>query len=54
MVDKAKQNKKKFNKAIKENEIIQLNLEGKNLGPSDIKDFITSIRLTNFRDFRLK
>ena len=49
MVDKAKQNKKKFNKAIKENEIIQLNLEGKNLGPSDIKDFITSIRLTNLR-----
>ena len=37
MVNKAKQIRKKFNKGIDEDDIIQLNLEGKNLGPSDIK-----------------
>ena len=36
MVNKAKQIRKKFNKGIDEDDIIQLNLEGKNLGPSDI------------------
>ena len=49
MVQKGKTFRKKKNKTIDEDNIIQLNLEGNNLGPSDIKYLTTNFDLINLR-----
>ena len=48
MLNKAKQTKQKYNKGIEDNDIVQLNLEGKNLGPSDIK-YLCNFDFSNLR-----
>ena len=49
MVQKGKTFRKKKNKTIDEDNIIQLNLEGNNFGPSDIKYLTTNFDLINLR-----
>ena len=49
MVHKGKMFRKKINKTIDEDNIIQLNLEGINLGPSDMQYLTTKFDLKNLR-----
>ena len=48
MINKAKQIRNKINKDIEDNDIVQLNLEGKNLGLSDIK-YLSNFEFRNLR-----
>ena len=48
MINKAKQIRNKINKDIEDNDIVQLNLEGKNLGQSDIK-YLSNFEFKNLR-----